>query len=192
MTLSRIGLGAGQRECAWPNVARMWLGEAGGDGAMCQLETNIDDMNPQFYASVSEKLFSAGARDVWLTPVQMKKGRPGVVLSVISTTDDEAALAQIILRHTTSLGVRVITLTHRHEARREIRRVTTALGTLRVKVKWLGDEPLDAVPEYDDCKELADRAGLSILNVQRAAVVASQALLDELRQTDAYSCAAKK
>lgn len=181
MTLSRVGLGAGQRECPWPNVARMWLGEAGGDGAMCQLETNIDDMNPQLYCDVSEKLFAAGARDVWLTPVQMKKGRPGVVLSVIAGARDEAALAGIILRHTTSLGVRVKALTHRHTARREIRQIATRFGEIHVKVKWLNDEPIDAVPEYDDCKLLADRAGASILSVQRATIVVAQALLDELR-----------
>ncbi len=148
---------------------------------LCQLETNIDDMNPQLYSDVSENLFAAGARDVWLTPVQMKKGRPGVVLSVIAATRDEAALAGIILRHTTSLGVRAIALTRRHTACREFRQIATRFGEIHVKVKWLNDEPIDAVPEYDDCKLLADRAGASILSVQRDAVVAAQSLLDELR-----------
>jgi uncharacterized protein (TIGR00299 family) protein len=181
MRLSRIGIGAGQRDFAWPNIARMWLGEAEATGAIVQLETNIDDMNPQLYAAVSEKLFEAGARDVWLTPVQMKKGRPGVVLSVLAVAKDEAVLAEVMLRHTTTLGVRVHAIQHRHEARREIREVSTPLGNLRVKIKWMDEQAVDAVPEYDDCRAIADRSGISLLQVHQSAMAAGQALLAELR-----------
>ncbi len=135
MALSRIGVGAGQRDFPWPNVARLWLGMAEGAGPLVQLETNIDDMNPQLYAAVMEKLLAAGARDVWLTPVQMKKGRPGMVLSVLADTTDESALADLILRETTTLGVRAHQLHRRHEAEREIIQVQTSFGPLRAKSK---------------------------------------------------------
>jgi hypothetical protein len=179
--LSRIGIGAGQKDFAWPNIARMWLGESQGTGSLVQLETNIDDMNPQLYAPLFQKLLSAGARDVWLTPVQMKKGRPGAVLAVLALARDEALLADVIFRETTTLGVRVHEIRHRHEARREIRAVDTPFGQLHVKVKWIGQEPVDAVPEYDDCRVIAEQTGASLLRVHQAAMVAGQALLAELR-----------
>jgi uncharacterized protein (TIGR00299 family) protein len=178
--LSRIGVGAGSRDFPWPNIARLWLGEPDGNGQIIQLETNIDDMNPQLYAPVCEKLFTAGALDVWLTPVQMKKQRPAVVLSVLASAKDETPIADLILRETTTLGVRVHAIHHRHEARREIRQVTTPFGDVRVKVKWLGKEPCDAVPEYEDCRAIADRTGESILRIHQFAAAAAQALLAEL------------
>jgi uncharacterized protein (TIGR00299 family) protein len=183
--LSRIGVGAGQRDLAWPNIARMWLGESleetQSPGTLVQLETNIDDMNPQLYAPLFEKLLGAGARDVWLTPVQMKKGRLGSVLAVLTLATDEAKLTDLILRETTTLGVRVHPITHRHEARREIRLISTSFGDVHVKVKWIGTEPVDAVPEYDDCRAIAQRTGESLLRVHQAATVAGQTLLAELR-----------
>jgi len=81
MRLESVGVGAGSRACDWPNLARLWLGPEASDGPMVQIETNIDDMNPQLFAAVSDRLFAEGAVDVWMTPVQMKKSRPGTVLS---------------------------------------------------------------------------------------------------------------
>jgi uncharacterized protein (TIGR00299 family) protein len=181
MTLSRIGVGAGQRDFAWPNIARMWLGHGEPSHPQVQLETNIDDMNPQLYAAVSDSLFAAGALDVWLTPVQMKKGRPGVLLSVLGNTENEQPLADIILRQTTMLGVRVQRIPHRHAARRELRAVSTPFGELRVKVKWIGDEPVGVFPEFDDCRKAAEASGASVLAVHQSAVVAGEALLEDLR-----------
>jgi uncharacterized protein (TIGR00299 family) protein len=100
--IGRIGIGAGQRDFSWPNIARLWLGEPEGAGQLIQMETNIDDMNPQLYPPLFEKLLQSGARDVWLTPVQMKKGRLGAVLCVLAMTKDEALLADLILRETTT------------------------------------------------------------------------------------------
>jgi uncharacterized protein (TIGR00299 family) protein len=182
ITLSRIGIGAGQRDFDWPNIARMWLGEGEASHPLVQLETNIDDMNPQLYSAVSDHLFAAGALDVWLTPVQMKKGRPGVVLSVLGNTEDEQRLADILLRHTTTLGVRVQRMAHRHIARREIREVTTPFGELRVKVKWICDEAVGAFPEYEDCREAAERTGATVMTVHQSAVVAGLTLLADLRR----------
>ena len=181
MTLARVGLGAGQRECAWPNIARLWLGDPANSGALVQIETNIDDMNPQLYAAVSERLFAVGARDVWLTPVQMKKGRPGVVLSVIAPAADEACVVDVLLRETTTLGVRTHALSARHEARREMREVETPFGQVRVKVKWVGAEPVGASPEYDDCAGHAREHGVPARSVYEVAAAAALHLLDQLR-----------
>ena len=181
MTLQRIGLGAGQRDAAWPNVARLWLGESGPVGPLVQIDTNIDDMNPQLYAAVSDRLFAEGARDVWLTPVQMKKGRPGVVLSAIVAAADEDKVADLLLRETTTLGVRIHPLAGRHEARREMREVTTPFGTVRVKVKWIDAEAEGAAPEYDDCARLARERAVPARLVYEAAFAAAQELLARLR-----------
>jgi uncharacterized protein (TIGR00299 family) protein len=182
ITLSRIGIGAGQRDFAWPNIARMWLGEGEASHPLVQLETNIDDMNPQLYSAVSDHLFAAGALDVWLTPVQMKKGRPGIVLSVLGSTEHEQTLADILLRQTTTLGVRVQRIAHRHLARREIREVGTPFGEVRVKVKWVGNEAVGAFPEYEDCRQAAERSGATVMAVHHSVVVAGLALLEDLRR----------
>jgi uncharacterized protein (TIGR00299 family) protein len=182
MMLSRIGVGAGQRDLAWPNIARMWIGGlAASSGPLVQLETNIDDMNPQVYAAVSDKLFAAGARDVWLTAAQMKKGRPGVMLAVLARAADERAMSEIILRETTTLGVRVLPVSRRYEAGRELRNVTTPFGQVRVKIKWIGGEAVGAYPEYEDCRAAAERCDVPLLTVHEAAVVAGQSLLAEVR-----------
>ena len=150
MTLEKIGIGAGQKNAPWPNVARLWLGQAiaanSGGGGMVQLETNIDDMNPQLFANVSDKLFAAGAKDVWFTPIQMKKNRPAILLSALGTAANEAALSQVILSETTTLGVRVHALAHRHEVHREMRQVDTPYGPVRVKVKYVDNQPSGATP----------------------------------------------
>jgi uncharacterized protein (TIGR00299 family) protein len=171
MTISRIAVGCGRREFDWPNIARLWLGELIDAGPMIQIETNIDDMNPQFYADVSERLFAAGALDVWLTPVQMKKGRPAVVLSVLAPASRELELAQIILRETTTLGLRVRPV-RRHEARRELRTVQTPYGPVNVKRKWLGEELIGVMPEYEDCRRLAEQHDIPVRLVHEAAVAA--------------------
>lgn len=174
MHLRRIGTGAGRHELAWPNIARLWLGEEDHPRGMVQIETNIDDMNPEFVAAVNEKLFAAGAADVWVTPVQMKKNRPGIVLSVLARSELETTLAEIILRETTTLGLRVRPI-GRHEAQRELRTVETAYGAVPVKLKVIGGQILGAVPEYEACKQLADAAGVPVRLVYEAAQAAGHA-----------------
>ena len=182
MTLEKIGTGAGTKNTPWPNVARLWLGQPAAHGAgMVQLETNIDDMNPQLYAAVSEKLFAAGAKDVWFTPIQMKKNRPAILLSALAPAVHEAALSQVILEETTTLGVRVHTLEDRHEARREMRDVQTPHGPVRVKIKFVAGKAVGAMPEYDDCKTLADKLHLPARQVWEAAATAAQQLLEDVR-----------
>jgi len=180
MTLHKIGIGAGRKDAAWPNIARLWLGQPTASAAsMVQLQTNIDDMNPQLFAAVSEKLMEAGASDVWLTPIQMKKNRPGVLLSVLTKAALEQPLANIILRETTTLGVRVQSLGHRHEAKREIQQVQTPYGPLHVKLKLLDGVAIGAMPEYEDCKTLAAQNNVSVRVVWEAAFVAAQQLLSK-------------
>lgn len=187
MRVTKTGIGAGRKETAWPNIARLWLGEreaaggGGGSATLVQLETNIDDMNPQLYAAVSERLFAAGAKDVWHTPVQMKKGRPGVVLSVLAPASAESALCDILLRETTTLGVRALPVAHRREAQRAIHHVATPYGTVHVKVKLLDGEPVSAAPEYGDCVKRATEAGVGLKAVHDAATAAAYALLTKLR-----------
>lgn len=180
MRLQRVAIGAGQRETPWPNVARLWLGEALTGSArstdsIVQIETNIDDMNPQFYAPLSDQLFAAGALDVWLVPMQMKKGRPGVLLGVLTPGSRQLEVADLILRHTTTLGVRVQPV-QRHEAERELHEVQTSFGTVRVKVKRWKGQLIGAVPEYEDCRRLAESAGVAVRLVHDAASAAAHAM----------------
>lgn len=168
MRLLRVGIGAGQRIFAWPNIARLWLGETEPAGAMVQIDTNIDDMNPQFYSSVAERLFSAGAVDVWTTPIQMKKGRPAITLSVLCPATHESVIAELLVRETTTLGLRVHPVT-RHEAGRISVTVTTPYGDVRMKLKLYGGQIIGANPEYDDCKKLADERNLPVRVVYESA-----------------------
>lgn len=172
MTLQRVGVGAGQKEFAWPNIARLILGEATEAGGYVQIETNIDDMNPELYEAVSQRLFAAGALDVWLAPIQMKKGRPGVLLSVLAPAVRETVLADLILRETTTLGVRVRPV-QRYEARRTFATVETALGAVTVKLKWAGDAVTGVKPEYSDCQRLAAEQGVPVRHVYETALSAA-------------------
>lgn len=175
LRLMRTGMGAGQRNPAWPNVARLWLGEELAAGAMVEISTNIDDMNPELYGAVSQRLFAAGARDVWLTPVQMKKGRPGVVLSVIAPAGLEGTLCDLLLRETTTLGVRVHPV-RRHEAGRGQGVVETRYGPVQVKLKRIDGALWGAMPEYDDCLRVAEATGAPVRLVYEAALARAQDL----------------
>ena len=186
MRVQRIGLGAGRKEFAWPNVARLWLGQGtemgetaspdAGTEAMVLLETNIDDMNPELYAPVSRALFAAGARDVWLAPVQMKKDRPATQLSVLGMAADEAALVKILLAETTTLGVRVQPVT-RYAAQRTVQRVATPFGEVQVKVKWMDGAAVGAKPEHEDCVRLAAQHNVPVRVVYEAATAAVYQML---------------
>lgn len=185
MVLQRIGCGAGQKEFAWPNVARLWLGtESLPDerviaeaqlSSMVQLDTNLDDMNPELYGPLSERLLTAGAVDVWLTPDYMKKGRPGTLVSVLAPPALEAHLARLLLQETTTLGVRVHAV-HRHEAERSYATVETLYGSVRVKVKVVGGVVSGVKPEHDDCLALARKHNIPVRRVEAAAIAAAHVL----------------
>ena len=169
MQLQRIGIGAGQKEFAWPNIARLWLGDLVDEGQLVQIETNIDDMNPELYSAVSDQLFAAGALDVWLTPIQMKKGRPAVLLSVLASASREQTLADLLLQETTTLGVRVHRV-HRHEAKRDFVTVETRYGTIPIKRKWANDKVVGVKPEYEVCLRLAQAQNVPVRTVYEAAM----------------------
>lgn len=168
MTLQRTGYGAGGRDPeGWPNVLRVWIGDAAGaPRTMLLVETNIDDMNPEVYSYVLEKLFAAGAADAWTQPVQMKKNRPGVVLSVLCAPEREDAIVRVLLRETTTLGMRV-TPVSRHEAQRDIFEFDSSLGPAAVKVKRLPGEPPRIAPEYEACRRIAESRDLPLVEVYR-------------------------
>src|SRR6266516_4863554 len=169
MTLERAGYGAGSREIEGrPNVLRIWLGERIERGVrqMVLIETNIDDMTGEMLGYARDTLLDAGAADVWFTSVQMKKGRPGVMLSVVGSEEQEEAVARLLLRETSTLGVRVRPV-HRWEAARELLEFESSLGPASVKVKRLAGEPPTIAPEYEACKRLAEATGLALAEVYR-------------------------
>jgi uncharacterized protein (TIGR00299 family) protein len=176
MTIERVGYGFGQRELAWPNAVRIWLGqeivepaEAPAEGSsendtIALLETNIDDMSPEMHGYLMERLFEAGALDVYFTPIFMKKNRPAVMVSVLGTMEAQERLSEIILSETTTLGIR-ITAVGRHKSERVSRTVPTPFGPMRVKIKQRGERVLDVAPEYEDCAAVARREGLPLRKV---------------------------
>jgi uncharacterized protein (TIGR00299 family) protein len=158
MTIEKIGYGAGAKE--WPdrpNLFRLVLGEDNAgwrNEEMVVLETNIDDMNPQFYDHVMDRLFAAGARDVFLAPIQMKKNRPATLLTVICEPTRRAALAEIILQETSTIGIRYYPV-NRMVLKRESKKVQTRFGRVTVKLVEQPDGTKRATPEYDDLKRIA-------------------------------------
>jgi len=145
---------------------------------MLLAETNIDDMNPEILGYVQERLFASGALDVWLTPVQMKKGRPGVILSVLCPMEVEDAIVSLILRETSTLGVRLREV-RRQEAEREVLEFESSLGPAVVKVKRLPGEPAQTAPEYEVCRRLAEASGRALAEVYRIVQAEAQALLGQ-------------
>ncbi len=174
MTLRSAGYGAGRKEWAIPNVLRVLLGEAGSAGlqqeTLAVLETNIDDLNPETYDYVMGRLFAAGALDVFLAPIQMKKNRPATLLSVLCRPAAAGELSEILFAETSTLGVR------RHNVERtclprEIRTVDTPYGSVRVKSATFGST-LKAAPEYEDCRRAAEAHGVPLREVYLAALAA--------------------
>jgi uncharacterized protein (TIGR00299 family) protein len=176
--IQAVGYGFGTKEFEWPNALRVWLGQGTasprsmGDQVV-ELACNLDDTSGEVLGYAMERLLAAGALDVWFTPIQMKKNRPAVKVSVLTRPAESEVLAAILLQETATLGVRQQTLT-RHKAGREMRAVQTPWGRVRVKVKVLGGEVFAVSPEYDDCAELAGAAGVPLTEVMAAARLAAE------------------
>lgn len=179
-SLHRIGYGVGARELATiPNVLPLWLGEMTKEERQLMLfETNIDDMSPELYGYVLERLFERGAVDVWFTPIQMKKNRPAVMLSVLASAEVEGQIVETILRETSTLGVRVQRMA-RHESAREIVQFDSSLGQATVKVKLLHGVRIALSPEFEDCRRLAQKHGLPLQEVYRIITAEASAQLLE-------------
>ena len=185
--LRTIGYGAGQKQFDWPNVARIWLGDELAEApklndrepteSLLVLETNIDDMNPELYEPVQRRLFDAGALDVWTTAIGMKKARPGTLLKVLAAPANESNLASLLLRETTTLGVRVFSV-RRHVAERAMKTIATAYGPVRVKLKRVEGKVVGAKPEFEDCQALAEATAKPLPAVYAAALAAASPLVD--------------
>ena len=171
MTVESIGYGAGKSDFGIPNALRVMIGEevAGAESqGVTVIETNIDDLNPQFYETAMERLFAAGALDVFLTPIQMKKNRPGTLLSVICDPDLTEAIAAIILAETSTFGVR-ISRCERLCLDRRWEEVVTEFGKIRIKIGERDGGVITASPEYEDCKRAAAEHGVAVRHVHESA-----------------------
>jgi len=172
MTTEVIGYGAGTRQYKdFPNVLRVLLGETEGDGAtderLWMLETNIDDMSPQLLGHVMDRAFQLGALDCYFTPVQMKKNRPGVLLSVLSEGDTKETLMNLLFTETTTLGVRSCEVARR-ALRRSMVRVETPYGPIDVKVGHLNGRVVNEMPEFEQVRAAATKAGVALKVVEDA------------------------
>ncbi len=176
MAIERVGYGAGERDNPdTPNVLRVLIGRAadrpGHDIAerVVVIECEIDDMNPQLFGVAMERLYAAGALEVFYVPVQMKKNRPGTLLTVVAPPERRSRLADVIFRETTTIGLRHYEV-ERECLRREIVQVTTPIGVVRFKLAWRDGRVINAVPEFEDCATLATANNLSVKDVQALAV----------------------
>ncbi len=168
-----VGYGAGNWDLAIPNVLRMYVGEisrpVGSD--IMVIEANIDDLNPQVYAYVMDKLFAAGALDVWLTPIIMKKGRPATMLSVLINRQSIDIIVDILFTETSTIGMRRYAV-ERTVAEREIVTVPVYWGQARVKISSYQGKLCSITPEYEDCRQLADQSGMPLKYIQQAVLEA--------------------
>jgi hypothetical protein len=173
MTIERIGYGAGDRDHpTTPNVLRVLIGSATDRGAgerVTVIECEIDDMNPQIFGVAMERLYAAGALEVFYVPVQMKKNRPGTLLTVIAAPEKRSQLADVIFRETTTIGLRYYDV-EREVLAREIVEVATPIGTVRFKVARRDGRVINATPEFDDCARLATANNMSVKDVQAIAI----------------------
>ena len=185
MTVEQVGYGAGSKDFpGCPNVLRLWVGQSvGGDKSLIvdevvMVEANVDDMSPELHPHVVAQIFAAGALDVWLTPIQMKKGRPAVKISALAAPSKAESVAGAILRESTTFGVR-LTHSQRRCLNRETVTVTTRFGELSVKVGYLDGRVVTVAPEYEDCLRAAQKHGVPVKAVYSAALAAADELWEQ-------------
>ncbi len=177
-SMERIGYGVGTRDiAAIPNVLPLWIGErTQEERQLVLLETNIDDMSSELFGHVMDRLFAKGALDVWFTPIQMKKNRPAVMLSVLSPPQAEEQMMETILRETSTLGVRVQRI-ERHECEREMVPFNCSLGMVMVKVKRFQGKRIGLSPEFEDCRRIALENDLPLQEVYQTVTTEASAQL---------------
>ncbi len=173
MVVERVGYGAGDRDHPdRPNVLRILVGRSSDDAAserVTMIECEIDDMNPQIFGVVMDRLYAAGALEVFYVPVQMKKNRPGTLLTVIVAPERRSQIADVIFHETTTIGLRYYEV-NRECLAREIVTVDTSLGAVRFKISSRDGRVMNAVPEFEDCATLAAANNLPVKEVQALAV----------------------
>ena len=184
VTIESTGYGAGERNRRIPNVVRLIIGDhvtKSNLEELLMLQTNIDDMNPEIYDYVSGRLYKAGALEVFTQSAGRKKGRPGILLSVLTSQENAEDMRRIILQETTTLGVREFSV-QRHSLPRDIHRVETKYGTIQVKVVDGLDYGLRYAPEHDDCVKAAQESGVSLQIVYREALISASAYFGRHQQ----------
>jgi len=178
--IERVGYGAGSKTFAdRPNLLRVLLGRRSGalqSDRLLEIQTNIDDLNPQVYDHLTQRLMAAGARDVTLTPTVMKKGRPGVIVSVLAEQAARERLAAILFEETTTIGLRFHEV-ERLKLEREMISVTTHWGPIAVKVSRFAEKVQTITPEYEDCRRASLQHGVALRRVMAEAVGAARAQL---------------
>jgi pyridinium-3,5-bisthiocarboxylic acid mononucleotide nickel chelatase len=177
LVVESVGYGAGSNDPTdRPNIVRVLLStphEISSNGEVSLLETNVDDMSPELVPDAVARCFDAGALDVWTVPVQMKKGRPGLVMSALARPSQESSVARALLQESSAIGIRVSRL-RRYELEREERRVTVEGGTVRIKIARLDGDVVNVAPEHDDCAEIARETGRSVKAIWIAALSAAE------------------
>jgi hypothetical protein len=172
MRVDGIGYGAGDRDPKeMPNLLRIFRGErtdATTGQRVVQIECEIDDMNPQLFGPLMDRLSEAGALDVFYAAVQMKKNRPGTLVTVVAPPERREGITAVLFAHSTTIGVRYQEM-QRDVLEREIRTIETPLGPVRFKVATRGGRVLNAAPEFDDCARIAAERGMPIKAVQAVA-----------------------
>ncbi|HKL38254.1 MAG TPA: nickel pincer cofactor biosynthesis protein LarC [Bacteroidales bacterium] len=177
LTVEKTGYGIGHRNLDIPNILRVYLGTAGESQKpegfqthqALEISCNIDDMNPEHYEDIMERLFEAGADEVYITPVVMKKTRPASLLTILCSPGLEEQMARLIFQHTSTLGFRGKTV-KKSELNRKMETRETRFGDVRVKTGYLDGKPLKTKPEYEDCKRIAREKSLSLQEVLRGIV----------------------
>ena len=174
MVIHQVGYGAGTRDLEeQPNLLRICLGEKKASSLESDqvylIETNLDDMSPEIAGYLTELLFEKGALDVFLTSILMKKGRPATKLSLLAAPDLRESLIQVVLRETTTFGLRCHVV-ERSKLARDFIEVRTRWGTVRAKRGYMDGEPIKAVPEYEDCKHIAEKHGVPFRQVYQEAM----------------------
>ena len=184
MRVEKIGYGAGRDDLPHPNVLRLMIGtaeEMRREEKVMVVETNIDDMNPQFYDYIMECLLKMGTKEVFLTPVLMKKGRPATLLTVICSSEKLPAVTQFLLKETTTIGLRWHE-DDRVKAEREIVSLKTKHGNIRFKIARWNGEVINVSPEYEDCKRKALEKGIPLKDVFEEARKAARVIRDSQRR----------
>ena len=188
MRVNQIGYGAGSRILPLPNLMRISIGEATGDrdgyehDVATVIETNIDDMNPQLYEHVMDALFAHGALDVTLTPIYMKRNRPGTQLSILVSDGHLNEVLDVLFAETTAIGARTYA-THRWKLARDHASVQTRFGEIGVKVGRRGEQVLNVTPEYRECLQAAEEHQAPVKQVCQAALAAAESLLEQEKPT---------
>ena len=172
-TPQKIGYGLGSKDSPIPNVLRLFLGEISANAEKADdpetsvaviIECNIDDMNPEFYDALMERLFAAGAHDVFFTPIIMKKSRPALTVSVLCDVSQQKVIEEVFWLNSSTFGLRSYKIA-KSMLRRETVKVKTKYGKITVKNGYLNERIIKSKPEYEDCKRLAKENGVSIQNI---------------------------